>query len=71
MGREELGDMRVEFRDGIRDIPDHVANLMQGLDTHRLTYEEAMEKANSGILRRHLRKVEDEVIRNHSRTWGW
>lgn len=38
--------MQIEFRDGIREIPDHLAALMKGLPTYALTYEEARHKAN-------------------------
>lgn len=37
---------RVEFREGFREVPDHVAELLKGYDTYQLTYEEALRKAN-------------------------
>lgn len=62
--------MKVEFRDGPREVPEHLGHMMRGLETQRLTYEEALEQANNGLLNRHLRAVESDIIRDHSRNWG-
>lgn len=56
---------RVEFRDGPRDVPDHVADLMRGLDTYALTFEQARDLANNKILRDRLNAEADRVVRNH------
>jgi hypothetical protein len=44
----------MEFRDGKRLVPDYIASLMQGIETHRFTYEEALARAN--------RKTEADII---------
>lgn len=62
--------MKLEFRDGDHEIPDYLADLMAGMDTYRLTVEEAIKEANDRMLKRHLEKAFDEVIDSHMRNAG-
>ena len=55
----------VEFRTGKREIPDHLSELMQGIETQRLTYEEAVEEANRRALGTHIDKSVDLILRGH------
>lgn len=57
----------VEFRDGTRSVPDHVATMLEGLPTHTLTYEEGVQYMNENQLRKHLDKVQARVIASHFR----
>lgn len=57
--------MKLEFRDGEHEIPDHLANLMAGLDTYQMTVDEATDAANKQMLKQHLDKAMDDVISNH------
>ena len=58
---------RVEFRDGTRDIPDHVRDLMRGLDTIRFTYEQALRLAQKKVLRDKLNETQQDIISRHIR----
>jgi len=57
----------IEFRDGTREVPDHLAILMRGLETFRLTYREALEQVNGGFLRDWLNGKQDDLLRRHFR----
>jgi len=59
----------VEFRDGKHHVPDHLADLMRGLETHRLTVEEATQQANQRLLRDRLNKAQDDAVKAHFREW--
>lgn len=66
-----MGDMRdVEFRDGTRRIPEHLADMMAGLKTHTLTYEEAVEKANWKLASDHVDRALDGIVQSHFRGGG-
>jgi len=55
----------VEFRDAVREVPDHLADLMAGLDTYRMTYDEAVKEVNRLLQRRPVEKAFDDVIKAH------
>lgn len=55
--------MRIEFRDGFREIPDHLAELMKGLPTYDMTYEEARDKANWRMAADFANKAQRDVVR--------
>jgi hypothetical protein len=54
---------QVEFRTGIREVPEHLAALMHDIETWRLTYEEAIEKANWKMAADVANKAQAEIIR--------
>jgi hypothetical protein len=60
----------VEFRDGVKTVPDHVRDMMIGLDTHKFTYEEATHLAEKKIVRDHLNDVQQNIITRHFRNQG-
>lgn len=55
----------VEFRDGEKDVPDHVAILMKGMRTWEMTYEQAREQAHTNQLRQALEVAQRDIIRQH------
>lgn len=55
----------VEFRDGMHWVPDHLSDMMQGLDTHRYTKDEAIYQANQRLSRDHLAKIQHDTIAEH------
>lgn len=59
--------MKLEFRDGSREVPEHLANLMTGLETYRLTYPEALKLINNSLLSNWLNGKQDDVLRRHFR----
>jgi hypothetical protein len=40
----------LEFRDGVREVPEYLAVLLEGIDTFRLTYDEALEQVNNQMM---------------------
>lgn len=66
-----MGDMReVEFRDGPRLVPDHLADMMASLKTHTMTYEEAVEKANWKLASDFTERAYDNIIQSHFKDGG-
>ena len=55
----------VEFRDGTRLVPDHVEAMLTGIDTHRLTYREAIKAGEDRIQGDHVYRAQRSLIRDH------
>ena len=55
----------MEFRDGKRAVPEHLAVLLAMFNTVEYTYEEATRIANDALVIRQLRHVEQDIIRKH------
>lgn len=53
------------FRDGMRAVPDHVADLLSSVETWKYTYQDAMRVANNELLQRRLMKVQQDMLRDH------
>lgn len=53
----------VEFRTGIREVPDHLAKLMGGLETWNMTFEEAVQKANWKLANDFANRAQEAHIR--------
>lgn len=63
-----MGDMaEVQFRDGKRLVPAHLADMMVELPTRALTYDEAVEKANWKLASDYANRQMDEAIQSHFR----
>lgn len=60
----------MEFRDGKRLVPEYLAVLMRGIETHRLTYEQAIDTANRKALSDNLNAQQDRVLAAHFRELG-
>lgn len=59
--------MKLPFRDGERDVPDHIATWMTGIDTARLTYEEALVEMNHKTERDFLNRAQSRFVAGHFR----
>jgi hypothetical protein len=60
--------MQIEFRDGIREVPDHLALIMRGLPTYDMTYEEARQKANWKMVADIANKAQADAVRKTLRS---
>lgn len=60
----------VEFRDGKRLVLDHLADIMAGLPTHTMTYEQAVEKANWKLAADYADKALDSAVQGHLQRTG-
>ncbi len=56
---------QVEFRDGSREVPDHLADLMVVFETYKMTYEEARDKANQRLAADLLNKTQQQILNSH------
>ncbi len=57
----------IEFRDGERDVPDHVAMLLRGLETHTMTYEQAIRKSETKLVSDRLNAAQQSAVAQHFR----
>lgn len=57
----------LEFRDGSREVPAHLAALMTGLETFRFTYREALGLVNQRVFSDWLNGKQDDLLRRHFR----
>ncbi len=57
--------MQVEFRDGKREVPDHLAALMTDIETYRMTFEEARDAANRKALADLINARADKIVSEH------
>lgn len=59
-----------KFRDGKREIPDYMDDLMAGLDTSRMTYDQAVVAMNHEMIATHLDRAVDQITDRHFRELG-
>lgn len=57
----------IEFRDGRRLVPEYLGVIMDGLETHRMTYEEALLEANRRMEANFLNAQQDSILAAHFR----
>jgi hypothetical protein len=55
----------VEFRDGFREVPDYLADLMVGMETYRMTVDEAIVAVNKKLERNVLEKAHNDIVKSH------
>lgn len=55
----------VEFRDGERDVPDHVAVMLQGIETHTKTYQQAIRASEQKLLTDRLNQAQASLVADH------
>lgn len=67
---DEQDPNELTFRDGKHRVAPYLATLMAGLDTERLTLDEAIRAVNDGLLTDHLNRVFDDTVASHLRNWG-
>jgi hypothetical protein len=57
--------MEKTFRDGKREVPEHLAELMAGMETFRFNFSDAIDEANRRQMGEYLRKAQQDVLRTH------
>ena len=55
----------LEFRDGDRMVPDYLVDMMVGIKTHTMTYEQALQAANKKVESDLLNAKQDDVLAAH------
>ncbi len=58
-----MGELR--FRDGKRVVPDYISSLMSSLETHKMTYDEAIIAMNRQMLTNHTDRVMGKMVADH------
>lgn len=56
---------RVEFRDGVQEVPDHVAQHLEAFETYQMTYAEAIRRMNDRFLTDKLNKAQGDLVAQH------
>lgn len=59
--------VEIEFRDGKRLVFGYLASMMTGIDTHRMTYQAAVDAANRKQEADFLNAQQDNVLAAHFR----
>ena len=59
--------IEVEFRDGKRLVPEHLGAMMEGIETYRMTFREAVAAAEKKLLGDRVYKAQQALIRDHFR----
>lgn len=57
--------MQLEFRDGPREVLDHLAVHMRDMETFRMTYDEAVRAVNDKLQRDFVNTYADRFIDDH------
>lgn len=57
--------MEKTFRDGKREVPEHLAEMMAGMETFRLNFADAIDEANRRQMGEYLSKAQHDVLRTH------
>jgi hypothetical protein len=57
--------VELEFRDGKRTVPPYIASLLKGIETYRLTYDEAIASANKKLESDFINAQQDRVLAAH------
>jgi len=60
----------LEFRDGTREVADYIRDLLYGVETHRFTFQEALQKANAKLLNDHIGEAQRTMLKAHFRENG-
>ena len=55
----------IEFRDGKRTVPAYIALILKGIETYRLTYDEAITAANKKIEADFINAQQDTILAAH------
>ncbi len=56
---------KVEFRDGVQEVPDAVAQHLESFETYTMTYKEAMSKMNDRFLVDRINKAQSDAVAQH------
>lgn len=59
----------IEFRDGTKFVPDHLAEMMKGLPTHQMTLTEATQAANNSLVASRFNDARSKIITQHFKDW--
>ncbi len=55
----------VEFRTGKMEIADYLADLMRGIPTHKLTFDQAIAQMNSKMAGDYVGRAVDKLVDRH------
>jgi len=58
-------DTTLEFRDGKRAVPDYLFAELSQLDTHTMTYDQALHEADTRRMNRWLGDRQSDVVIGH------
>jgi len=57
----------LRFRDGEREVPEHIELRLAGIDVRRMTYDEAMDAANKREFADYVNGAQRSMVRDHFR----
>lgn len=63
-------DLRIEFRDGFRVVPEHLFVELSALETFKMTYDQALKEITRLRLDKWLNDVQHKIVFNHMTELG-
>lgn len=67
MDELENQPVQLQFRDGKKWVPAHLAAMMGAMETYKMTYAEAKREANNEATRNYTLDALDKVVQSHFR----
>ena len=61
---------KVEFRDGVFEVPDAVALHLEAIETYQFTYKEATRKMNDRFMTERINKAQSDAVAQHIARFG-
>lgn len=55
----------LEFADGVRTVPEYLADLMGAMDVSGMTYQQALDRVNSGMVSERIGGAQSAAIAQH------
>lgn len=63
--KDRSNDLMLEFRDGWRDVPEHLRPELEQIETWTMTYDEAVREIDTRRMNRYLGDVQSGIIADH------
>jgi len=63
-------DFKIEFRDGVRVVPEHLFTELSALETFKMTYDQALKEINRLRQEKWLSDVQHKIVFNHMTELG-
>jgi hypothetical protein len=66
---DTVAPVELQFRDGKRWVPAHLADMMGDLETYKMTYAAAEAEANQKLTRDFINDRFDAIVQRHFRRY--
>ncbi len=63
--KDRSQDRMLEFRDGWRDVPDHLRPELEQIETWTMTYDQAVREIDTRRMNKYLSDVQSDIVAKH------